>query len=142
MKVHRYAAIVLLAASTGCTDYSSRISDQFNGTGRSSIDLMQAVPTAWDRVCVLGPYSLDEDAERTLGFKWPVESRTDIEEGDGIALLLFVRNDTVVEYVDYPRDQGDFSGLASQCFKSSNAKFRTVPDSRENWARLVPASEA
>ena len=89
MRVHRYTAVVLLAICTGCTDYSSRISDQFNATGRTSIDLMQAVPITWDKVCILGPYSGDKEAERTLGFKWPAERRTSIENSDGIALLLF-----------------------------------------------------
>ena len=142
MRAHRYTAVVLLATCTGCTDYSSRISDQFNATGRTSIDLMQAVPITWDKLCILGPYSGDEEAERTLGFKWPAERRTSIENNDGIALLLFVQNNSVVEYIEHPRDQGDFAPLASQCFKSSNAKFKIVTDSRKNWVYLAPASEA
>ena len=142
MRVDRFAAIVLVATCTGCTDYSSRISDQFNARPRTSIDLMKAVPTTWDKVCILGPYSGDEEAEQILGFKWPVERRTSIEDSDGIALLLFVQNDSVVEYIEHPRDQGDFSMLDSQCFRSSNAKFRAVNDSSGNWGYLVPASEA
>ena len=142
MRVHRCTAVILLATCTGCTDYSTRISDQFNATGRTSIDLLQAVPTAWDKVCVLGPYSGDEEAERTLGFKWPAERRTSIEDSDGIALLLFVQKNSVVEYIEHPRDQGDFSRLASQCFKSSHANFKVVTDSQKNWVYLVPASEA
>ena len=103
---------------------------------------MQAVPITWDKACILGAYSRDEEAERTLGFKWPAERRTSIEDSDGIALLLFVQNNSVIEYIEYPLDQGDFSRLASQCFTSSHAKFKVVTDSRKNWAYLVPASEA
>ena len=141
-KLHRYSIIFLLAACAGCTDYSSDISDQLNANGRNSIDLMQAVPIKWDKVCILGPYSGDNEAEKILGFEWPAESRTDIEDSDGITLLLFVRDKSVIEYVEHPRDQGDFSRLDSRCFKASSAKFRSVTGSHDNWSFLVPASEA
>lgn len=140
--LHRSFALLILATCVGCTNYSAEISNQFKSTGRESIDLVKAVPSQWDRVCVLGPYMGNAQAEETLGFAWPVESRTRIEDNDGISLLMFVRGNSVVEYIEHPRNEGDFAELDGLCFKPTEAKFRRVEGLPDNWPRLRPANEA
>ena len=141
-KIHRYVLLALLVTCTGCADYSAEISNQFKASGKTSIDLQEAVPTQWEKVCVFGPYSDNEEIEQVVGFKWPAESRTNIKDSDGISLLLFVREKSVIEYVEQPRDEGDFARLDGRCFNSSTARFKSVKDARHNWSYLVQEDEA
>ena len=45
---------------------------------------------------------------------------TDISTNDGISLLVFVKNDEVVEFVQHPRNKGDFGFT---CLSRQSAKF-------------------
>jgi hypothetical protein len=100
------------------------------------VDLQTALPSAWDRVCILGPYSGNQAAAKTLGFNWPVESRSRISESDGISLLLFVRGSEVVATVEYARNHGDFSKLSGRCFPREQAKFTQQKATDGNWPLL------
>ena len=136
--MRRTLLILTIASCAGCVGYSDKISEQFEASGRKLIDLKAAVPTDWDRVCFVGPYQDDSFVEKALGFSWPAERKTSIEDNDGITLLLFVKRKTVLAYVEYPRDHGDFNGLEGQCFNPENARFRSFPSSPDNWPRMVP----
>src|SRR5215217_8088707 len=90
---------------------SKTIAKQFEQSGRTSVDLAEAVPGQWDRVCVIGPYNDNAAVRTTLGFDWDAQSQTSIYVNDGISLLLFVSGGRVVQYVEHPRNSGDFSNL-------------------------------
>lgn len=128
----------IAVALAACSQPSAGISQQFNATGRTSVDLAQAVPSEWNRVCVIGPYMGDRHAEEIIGFAWPVERRTSIDRNDGIALLLFIRGNHVVEHVEYPRNEGDFTGLAGRCFNRDEARFERAEGRADDWPELVP----
>jgi hypothetical protein len=51
---------------------SKRIAEQFEASGNTSVDLAQANPEPWDKVCVLGPYATNAAAREMLGFEWDV----------------------------------------------------------------------
>ncbi len=136
------ALLFAMAMAAGCSDsraISSSISDRFNASGRKSIDLADAVPGPWSRVCVLGPYSTNTVARQALGFDWDAESRTNIERDDGIALLLFVEGDDVVAYTEHPRSDGDFTNLSGQCFTRNAAWFVQINRPETGWPGLFPA---
>jgi hypothetical protein len=137
--LHRSILILILVVCTGCRDYSAEISNQFNASSRESIDLKKAVPSQWEKVCVIGPYTDNAATEKTLGFKWPVESHSAIGHSDGISLLVFVRGNSAIEHVEHPRNEGDFAKLSGQCFSPSEAKFKRVKDIPDNWPELVQA---
>ena len=117
----------LLGCTAGCSESESgiavSIAGQFRRTNGATIDLVAANPQAWDRVCMLGPYSDNAAAKKALGFDWDVESRTAISSNDGIALLLFAQGQQVIEIVEHPRNLGDFSTLTGQCFPRARARF-------------------
>ncbi|RYG88515.1 MAG: hypothetical protein EON58_19910 [Alphaproteobacteria bacterium] len=136
--MRRGLLILTLAACAGCVNYSEKISQQFELSGKKLIDLKAAVPTDWDRVCFVGPYQDDAFVEKTLGFSWAAERTTSIEDNDGITLLLFVKEQSVLAYVEHPRDHGDFNELEGQCFSPENARFRSFPRGPDNWPRMVP----
>lgn len=140
--LHRSALLLALASFAGCSGDSTAISDRFEANGRESVDLVEAVPSQWDKACVIGPYMGDTHAEETLGFAWPVERRTRIEDDDGISLLVFVRGTSVVEYIEHPRSQGDFAGLAGRCFERDDARFKRAEGPPGSWPRLVQENEA
>ncbi|TDK20345.1 hypothetical protein E2F46_16220 [Luteimonas aestuarii] len=129
----------IAVALAACSQSSAGISHYFHATGRMSVDLAQAAPSEWDRVCVIGPYMADRHAEEIIGFAWPVERRTSIDRNDGITLLLFIHRNRVVQHVEHPRRQGDFAGLAGRCFNRDEAKFKRAEGRADDWPELVPA---
>jgi hypothetical protein len=116
-------AVSLLAAGcTGSSDISKEIARQTAMSGEARVDLRTVAGPEWERVCFLGPYSGTEQAEKTLGFPWNVESRTPISGSDGINVLIFVRAQEVVDYTEHSRHQ-DFWRLSGQCFDRDKAVF-------------------
>ncbi len=135
------AFLPLVACGLTSSETSTAIARQCEASGRTKVNLAEAVPRPWERVCILGPYTGNKEVRTILGFDWNVESRTSIHSNDGIALLLFVRGKDVVEYVEYPRNQGDFSNLTMQCFAREKATFVQQQRPTKGWAGLFPASE-
>ena len=130
----------LALAGCGSDRVSETIGEQVHAG--NVIDLRAAEAGEWDRVCVLGPYSNDQTAKEALGFGWPVESRSSIQESDGISLLLFARGHHVVHSVEHPRDQGDFSELSGRCFPREQAQFVLRAGRADGWPELVPRNGA
>ncbi|WP_460834764.1 hypothetical protein [Lysobacter humi (ex Lee et al. 2017)] len=119
---------------------STAIRKQFEAN--RTVDLRRAVPSRWDRVCILGPYSDDEAAQSTLGFAWPLESKSSIKTSDSITLLVFARGKEVVRSVEHPRGSGDFSNLSGRCFRPDKAQFIHVERPREGWPGMFPEAGA
>ena len=137
------ALLVFLAA--GCQpahDISMAIGEQFHASGGASVNLDSAATGEWERVCIAGPYTSDAFIAQTLGFPWSARGRSTIASSDSVALLLFVRQRTVVSWVEHPRGSGDFSSLSGRCFERSRAKFRQVNHPAKGYAGLFPSNEA
>jgi len=136
------ALILTMSALCGCSDpMSASIAEQLSASKGQRVDLGSAIEGNWDRVCVLGPYSTDADAAEALGFSWPAEALTDIARNDGISLLVFVREKSVLKFVEHPRGSGDFSNLRGRCFARESAKFVQIAHPTKGWPGLFPADE-
>jgi hypothetical protein len=135
------AALVLFGAA-GCHDSSPGISvniaAQFRDSGGGDVDLRKAYEDPWDRVCMLGPYSSNAVARKTLGFDWDAEGKTAIRRNDGIVLLLFVHSRQVVAHAEHPRNLGDFVNLSGQCFPRDRARFDQRRESPKGAPGLYP----
>lgn len=143
MHLYRGVLILFLVALTSCrSSASSSIAAEFSASGDKGVDLASAVPGKWDRVCILGPYSSNAAAAETLGFTWPAETLTSIEDNEGISLLIFVQGESVIDYVEHRRDLGDFTNLTGRCFPRTSAKFLRVARPTKGWPGLFPADEA
>ena len=93
-------------------------------------------PSAWERVCVLGPYTNNERTEKILGFKWDSEAKTSIGGNDGINVLAFVQGSQVIAYTEHPRSKGDFSKIEPKCLTRDQAiVVRQSGD--DGWVFLV-----
>lgn len=134
-------AAACLGACTPRTPSSQAIEQSFAASGRRSVDLDQAVPGAWTRVCILGPYSDNAATRATLGFAWDSQVVSTIATDDSIVLLVFVgAGDRVLHYTEHPRRHGDFSNLSRQCFSRGQARFGHVQHPTSGWPGLFQAS--
>ena len=139
---HRCAWVLATCLLAGCgrSDESKAIQAQLRAAG--TVDLQAAVSGDWDRVCIFGPYSTDQDAAHTLGFPWSLTSSSSVWQSDGVSLLVFVRGTTVTAAIDHPRNAGDFSKLADRCFRPEQAQFIHRARRTNGWPELVPAAGA
>jgi hypothetical protein len=137
-------ALTVLAGSA-CSDASPGISVSIAGQFRRSngglVDLAEANPAAWERVCVLGPHSGNAAVKSLLGFDWDAEGRTAIRDNDGIALLLFVQGKQVSAFAENPRNLGDFAPLSGKCFARAHARFQQAHESNGRPAGLYPRAD-
>ena len=69
--------LFLVSACAGSrNEISAQIEAQFNARPTAPVNLALVGPAAWERVCVLGPYTNNERTQKTLGFKWDSEAHT------------------------------------------------------------------
>ena len=145
MRSRLFLAYCLWLAAAGCTAddaSSSAIARQFAESKGVSVNLATAVSGTWEKVCVLGPYSNNETSKSTLGFEWNVETKTTIQTNEGISLLVFVRANKVVAYIEHPRNHGDFSNVTTQCFLKEKTQFVHDQKPTKDWPGLLPKSVA
>ena len=93
-------------------------------------------------MCILGPYSNNKAAKDALGFEWNAELKTSISSYDGISLLVFVKGNKILDYVEHPRKNGDFSNLSGKCFSHEKANFFQNPAPEDGWPGLFSKHEA
>jgi hypothetical protein len=109
------AILFLSACANGDKSISQQLTAEFDASTSAPVDLAKIGPSTWEKVCVLGPYTTNEAAEKILGFKWDVEQRSSIAKNDNINLLVFVKGREVLAYAEHPRNKGDFLKLHSKC---------------------------
>lgn len=109
------AMLLLSACTSSDNSISQKLTKEFDASTSSPIDLAKLGPPTWEKVCVLGPYITNGEAEKVLGFKWDVEKKSVVTTNDGINLLVFVKNREVLAYAEHPRNKGDFLKLQSRC---------------------------
>lgn len=78
------------------------------------VDLSLLTSFSWDKLYIFRPYSPPEYIDTVLGKYWIGSRFTEIEWSDRISLLVFTKNGQVVQYVEFPRNQGDFSLAANE----------------------------
>jgi hypothetical protein len=121
----------------GRGEISKELETQIQNNNWERIDLSQVGGSAWQRVCVLGPYSDNNRAEQTLGFKWDLEKKTSVLSSDSVNLLVFVEGKDVIAYVEHPRSLGDFAKLSGQCFDRVDAKLVRDKTRKDEWVSFV-----
>ncbi len=133
---------LVLAISAGCGSSTSEVSEeitrQFQASGRTFVNLAEVLPSSWDKVCILGPYSDNSAAKKVLGFPWDVETQSSIATKDDIGLLLFVKDTQVVEHVEHARRDGDFTNLSRRCFQRDHSTFYHQTNPQKGWPGLFP----
>ena len=149
IRVGRMAMFLVLAVGiAGCT--GTRHKDRFRWdqivtsvikqketTGDPTfLDVRRVMPFGWEALYIFPPHTPIDHIERTLGFKWRKAKDTRIDERDDITLLVFITGQTVHEYVEHPRNKGDFSMLrAAYPYTGDEAYFEVVikKDAGKTW---------
>lgn len=113
--------LLLWGCASGDSAISAQIEALLKANPSAPVNLAQIGPSSWERVCVLTPYTNNERAQQVLGVKWDAESRTSIAANDGINVLVFIQDQEIVAYTEYPRGKGDFSKLQPPCLLREQA---------------------
>ncbi len=136
------AFCLLVLIQAGCepshSDVSEELTRQFQASGRSFVDLAEVLPSPWEKVCIIGPYSDRKSVNTTLAFDWPEMSQSSIETNNEIGLLLFLKGGKVVEWMEHPRRDGDFTNLSRQCFPRDKAIFEHLINPPKGYPGLFP----
>lgn len=101
------------------------------------ISLKTTTNFKWDKVCVFPPYTPIDSINIALGFKWELSDKTNIQYDDGFCLIIFTKEKTVVKYLLYPRDKGDFSNLVERCYSQEGAIYKV--EERNNNGQIFYA---
>ena len=137
----RTVLIVVFLFLSACADRNNQINAQIEAQLHAKplgpLNLALVGPSSWERVCILGPYTTNEHAEKVLGFKWDATGKTSIGGNDGINVLVFAKGHQVIAYTEYPRNKGDFSKMTPRCLNRNRA---TLIQSRDGYWTLMPSS--
>ena len=98
---------------------------QLTANDFTSLDFSKMGDETWTRVCFLGPYN--ENSVDMLGFDWHVADHTNVLQSDGHTVVILATESEVVEFVEQPRNQADFSELSGQCLGRNEAQLVKEP---------------
>lgn len=115
---------------------TAAIADHLQTQPDQPLDLATLGSDEWQKICVLDPYTANTEGAKILGFNWDFESKSSIKENDGIALLVFVKDQSVVAFAEHPRHKGDFTGLKPSCLDRDDAVV-TPKKGTKNWISFV-----
>ncbi|WP_310485684.1 hypothetical protein [Chamaesiphon sp. VAR_48_metabat_403] len=140
-EIKKNITILCLFLITSCGSSLSKISTeidtQIDYNNSERIDLAKVGDSSWERVCIFGPYSNNNKAEQTLGFKWDLEKKAPVLSEGGVNVLAFVKGKEVSTHVEHPRHLSDFAQLSGQCFDRSNATLVRDITRKDNWVSFI-----
>jgi hypothetical protein len=74
-----------------------------------NVDFTRLGPFPWDTLHVFGAYTPPTEIDKELGFHWPGASDSLIQAQDTVALVVFVKDGMVVQWIDFPINRGRFA---------------------------------
>lgn len=108
-------------------DDAAMVSKLTEAQAGDRIELEELTPFSWEELYIFGPY-LDPSS---IDVRNMDEVPDAIQYLDSITLLVFVRNNTAIRYIELPRSAGDFEmDLYEQAIKQKNAVFIQNKDSK------------
>ena len=96
-------------------------------TERRIVDLSEVVDGAWDRACIIGPYTSPEAAQEAMGFAWDGIRRSGIANRDDVWLLAFL-GDEEVEFSAVVGRRLEFLAGGAVCYARREARFESVAE--------------
>lgn len=123
-------AIFLLSLSvtlSACSDGVSKAGSITLEPAGGAVDLSEALPGEWGRVCVVAPYTTNEHAREILGIPVDIQRKSSIYMSDSIALLVTLQGEKVSGLFEVPRGGVDFTCHGGKCYRRGDSRF-TVPD--------------
>jgi hypothetical protein len=118
----------------------TRIEAEARKGNLSKVDLAAVSDVAWDELRILGPRTSDEVVGERTRLPAPLVWDIALADRNDVCLLVFVKAGTVVSYLEYPRNEVDFSPSARiEPYPRAKAVF-TVIGTADGRTALVPVS--
>ena len=109
------------------------ISEYENGAV-SAVDFASFAQFEWGTLFVVAPYTPPARIDATLGGFWLGSRLTSIDSSDRIALLVFKKDDNVVQYLEYPRHLADFAAVVRESgYAREESRFIIEQDGDMIW---------
>jgi hypothetical protein len=89
------------------------------------IDFKQLAHFEWDKVCIFEPYTSHKIINQELGFEWN-NSVVGVLEREDTDLIVFVKGNKVIGYVEHANKNGDFEIKDRMGFLPNEAVFEVV----------------
>jgi hypothetical protein len=88
---------------------------------RTEVSLAQvSVFANWNRLCIFGPYSTEDDAARALGYRSATLEQSRVRNSNAVSALVFVNDSGTLGIIDVDRSLVDFAQLSQICLKPSD----------------------
>jgi hypothetical protein len=120
------AVIVLGAIHCGPGPISDSIGSAVSRGPGTRLALTEHVTFVWDKICILGPYTTDDEVEAITGIQGAAARAYDIRSNDGINVLMFIDGSRVAGSVAHPRDLGDFGPEQSRRYSWSEHHLKVA----------------
>jgi len=79
----------------------------------------------WDKFLIIPPYTKLSTLSKKLHIDLSELKNTGIEYSDNKSILVFIKNNIILKYTEYPRNPGDFSTINSlELFVPDTAIFK------------------
>ncbi|MEX2603771.1 MAG: hypothetical protein WD361_06195 [Gracilimonas sp.] len=108
-------------------DFQNRLAEVVktsDSSGNKSISFKELTNFEWDSVHIFEPYTPSDSIFKQLVFRWGKVEELSIRTDEVNNLLVFTRQNKLVEYVGYPRNKGDFINIdLPQTFSVEEANF-------------------
>jgi hypothetical protein len=102
--------------------------------------LAEHTAVAWDKACILGPYTSDDKVDIITGIQGASERAYDIRSNDGINVLMFIHQGRIVGSVAHPRNRGDFGPeVVGKCYSREQAVFFVRNPPATSWGNIGPS---
>ena len=111
---------VLLERSKENKEISLNIERLLIDKNVTTVDASKLISKDWDKICALGPYASAQGFKRQTGFDWNVELYTSFDSED-FTLLTFIKDNSVVEFSEYPIMKGS---IINGCATNNKASLK------------------
>ncbi|WP_283788540.1 hypothetical protein QNI23_001070 [Bermanella sp. WJH001] len=105
--------LLTLILTAGCSDSLSTLTLSVEN---AHVDLAQQVEGDWDSVCILTPYTTDENAAKVTGLNITDVKGTGIENSDSFQVLVFLKNQALHRKYRVSMENARFELTAPWCF--------------------------
>lgn len=82
---------------------------QYEKHETTCVDFAKVATFAWDKLYIFRPYRSPEEIDRILGTFWLTSRFLIISSSDRVTLFVFMRNGSVVQYLEVPRGVADWA---------------------------------
>ena len=106
----------------------------------SRLALADRAACPWEKACIFGPYSPDDQVDAVTGIRGAASRAYDIRANEAINVVMFIHDGEVVASVAHPRNRGDFGPeVVGQCYSKEESVFIVRTPPTNSWGNIGPS---